>query len=56
MVFKGKTYSDEQLQWLLEAVEDVLTVGEHDICNANEKLLNTALRIGVVSEDDCNLG
>ena len=56
MIIKGKTYTDEHVAWLFDAVEAVLIADEDVIRAANEELLEAAVNIGLVDEDDCNLG
>lgn len=56
MNINGKEYSEGQLRMLLRAVERVLKTDEHDICDANQGLLDTSIHVGLVTEDECNLG
>jgi len=41
---------------IFDAVRRVLTVGEDEICDANLHLLETSIKHGLVSEDECNTG
>ncbi|KKM81367.1 hypothetical protein LCGC14_1330480 [marine sediment metagenome] len=52
MNIDGKEYSEGQLRMLLRAVKRVLKADEHDICDANQGLLDTAIHIRLVTEDE----
>lgn len=56
MILNGKEFGKNDLAMLLEAVKQVLTAAEHDICDANSALLDTSIHIGLVTENECNLG
>lgn len=56
MVIDGKEYSEGELRMLLRAVGRMLKTAEHDICDANQGLLDTSIHIGLVTEEECNLG
>ena len=56
MHLESDNYSKGELRMLLRAVKRVLVTDEHDICDANQGLLDTSIHIGLVDEDECNLG
>ncbi len=49
-------YTEDQINQILTAVKDVLMADEDNICAENAVLLETAIEIGLVNEEDCNLG
>ena len=49
-------YTDGQILKILTAVKYVLMAEADDVCDANVLLLEAAVDIGLVTEDECNLG
>lgn len=55
MVYNGKEFSEGELRMLLRAVRRVLT-SDRNITRNNAALRDTSIHIGLVSEDECDLG
>ncbi len=55
MNINGKEYSEGELRMLLRAVRRVLT-SDRNITENNAALLDTAVHIGLVTEDECDFG
>ncbi len=54
-LIEGKNYSEGELRMLLRAVRRVLT-NDLDIEVHNCHLLETAIHIGLVTEEECDFG
>lgn len=56
MTLDGKTYSDGEVLMMFRAVKRILIADDHDLWDAERALLNTALHIGLVAEDERIMG
>lgn len=54
--FDGKAYTHGEVVMILRAVKRVLVAAEHDICDANQGLLDSSIHVCLVTEVECNLG
>lgn len=52
-LIEGKNYNEGELRMLLRAVRRVLT-NEHDLEVHNCHLLETAIHVGLVTEEECD--
>ena len=55
MKIVGKKYDEGQLRMLLRAVRKFLN-NDTNICRNHAALRDTAVHIGLVSDDECDLG